>query len=468
MSEKQREGKTAALVSYIIVLLALIAGFVLPITNSTFSGGGFNFKAAPVMQLAGALSSLGLPVKSAFGSLYSFPLKRFDLGAALILYFAVTLALSLVLLIPAIASKAEKSRKIIFAGELFALSSLLPLCMLDVLKASGIWNLNLIFAFGITIIILIIQCLAVRKGSGVIKAVMFVLSAVAALFAALNVIDAVPRLASAFNKVAGALNGKKPFEANLGLYSLFGEPVTGSYLLGKASLGEFGAFKANELSITVANWFGFLAVGLVIVNLFLDMLGLGKKTNRFMIVSNVIRYSLEFALIVGLALTILFTPSSYGIMLYLLAIIALIQFVTQIIRAAVYKKAHKVAEAEKEEVKEAQVVPEEVVSAPAAIPTETAVASNEAYETRNVVYNVNTIYDGPTDEFIRKLSTDQKVEFARMFLERRTGASNGIPDYIVGGDNSRFFSMLFIYFARIRDLVSDGLMNKFYEEVKLM
>ena len=60
------------------------------------------------------------------------------------------------------------------------------------------------------------------------------------------------------------------------------------------------------------------------------------------------------------------------------------------------------------------------------------------------------------------------MEFARVFLERRAGNLSAIPDYIIGDDNSKFFSAIFIYFARVRDIVSDGLMNKLYEEVHLM
>lgn len=465
MEEKQREGKTAALVTYIIALLALAAGLVLPITNLTFTGGGFHFKEAPVMQLGGALASFGLPLKSQLSILYAFPVQKFDLGGALLFYYALTSAVALVLLIPAIVAKPETSRKVISVGELLPLTALLPLAALDVLKAYGIWNINLLGAFGVTLLMLVIQRIAYGKGSGVIKFILFILSAVAALFAALDLLSAVPALFSPFGKIASALNGKKPFEANLGLYTVFGIPVTGRSLIVTALFNLFELFRASEPSITVANWFAFLTVCLVLFNLFLDMLGLGKKTNSLMIVSNVIRYSVEFAFIVALAITVLFMPSSYGIMLYLLAIIALIQLLIQIIRAVVFRKAHRVAAAETVEAEEPA---EENVYAPAAIPEETAAASNEAYETRNVYYNVNTIYNGPTDDFIKKLSTDEKVEFARLFLEKRTGASHGIPDYVVGGDNSRFFSMLFIYFARIRDIVSDGLMNKFYEEAKLM
>ena len=43
-----------------------------------------------------------------------------------------------------------------------------------------------------------------------------------------------------------------------------------------------------------------------------------------------------------------------------------------------------------------------------------------------------------------------------------------IPDYKVGGDNKKFFSVAFIYLGRIRGLVSDGLLNKMYKELNLL
>lgn len=471
MSEKKSKGKTAALVTNIIALLALVAGLLLPITNHTFSGGGFDFKESPVMQAAGALASLGLNVDSGVSDLYYFPIAGgFDLGSALLLFYILTVFAAVILLVPALVLKAEKARKVIFVSELIALSSLLPFCMLEILKAGllgeyATWNLNIIGAFAITLLMLVIQCIIERKGSGALKLILFLLSGLAASFVALGLASAVPALSSAAESAADAVSGKKPFETGTGLFSVSGATVNGRDYILLALYNMFGSFRDAETSVTVANWLGFVISALVLLNLFLDMFGLGKKTNRFMIISNVARYSAELASVVALAITILFMTASYGVMLYLLAAIAIIQFVIQTVRAVVYKKTHRAAKPAEETESEALPAGE---TAPAALPAaETALASSDPSETRSYVYNVNTIYNGPTDEFINKLSTEQKVEFARMFLEKRTPV-NGIPDYVVGGDNSRFFSMLLIYFVRMRDLVSDGLMNKFYEEAKLM
>ena len=60
------------------------------------------------------------------------------------------------------------------------------------------------------------------------------------------------------------------------------------------------------------------------------------------------------------------------------------------------------------------------------------------------------------------------MEFARNFLGVRQPKLQVLPEYVVGGNNEKFFSSVFIYLAKIRDLVSDGLMNKFYDEVNMM
>lgn len=78
---------------------------------------------------------------------------------------------------------------------------------------------------------------------------------------------------------------------------------------------------------------------------------------------------------------------------------------------------------------------------------------------------VKTVYNGPIDSFIRKLSDEEKVEFAHVFFERSENRLSNIPEYAVGGNNSRFFSAVFIYYPHVRKLVSDGLMQKLYEEI---
>ncbi len=84
------------------------------------------------------------------------------------------------------------------------------------------------------------------------------------------------------------------------------------------------------------------------------------------------------------------------------------------------------------------------------------------------VYTRDRMYTGPIDDFIRKLSNDERIEFAQTFLEKSNGPLGSIPDYVVGGDNKKFFSLSFIYLGRVRGLVSDGLLNKMYKELNML
>lgn len=126
---------------------------------------------------------------------------------------------------------------------------------------------------------------------------------------------------------------------------------------------------------------------------------------------------------------------------------------------------------------EVLVAPEEV-SETAATPTETVdatlnggdsvVISAEVIAASPEEVSETAACNGVTDKFIQKLNDEQKQEFLKIFIERPDGCISGIPDYVIGGDNSKFFSNVFIFLARVRDLVSDGLMNKMCEELNLI
>ena len=72
------------------------------------------------------------------------------------------------------------------------------------------------------------------------------------------------------------------------------------------------------------------------------------------------------------------------------------------------------------------------------------------------------------DEFMRKLTNDEKIEFAMTFIEKSKGNIGNIPEYVIGGNNRLFFSSVFIYLGRIRGLISDGLLNKMYKELNML
>jgi hypothetical protein len=86
-------------------------------------------------------------------------------------------------------------------------------------------------------------------------------------------------------------------------------------------------------------------------------------------------------------------------------------------------------------------------------------------KTKTIVYNVKTVYNGPTDEFIDTLTDEEKVEFSKAFIEKSKGGFEGLPDYVVNGDNEEFFTTLFACLNSNRKRLSNGLLHKIYLKV---
>ena len=74
-------------------------------------------------------------------------------------------------------------------------------------------------------------------------------------------------------------------------------------------------------------------------------------------------------------------------------------------------------------------------------------------------------HDGASDAFMATLSDEEKAEFLDVFVDKNKGSVKGIPDYVIGEDNSDFFSMVFVHINRYRNTVSDALMGKMYRQL---
>lgn len=81
-------------------------------------------------------------------------------------------------------------------------------------------------------------------------------------------------------------------------------------------------------------------------------------------------------------------------------------------------------------------------------------------------------YGGPIpympDAFINGLSPAEKDEFDRLFISRIYGENKRLPVYQVGGDNREFFSKVFVFIGRYRNVISDGLLEKIYNQSNLL
>lgn len=474
--------KLPALIMYLIFAAALVVGLVMPLETATLSKG-IDFKNMPLLQLAGALAALGLFKEIPFGAplsaTYSLKVKfggvNFDLGAALLLAFAVAAIFALIMIIPACIAKkkADTPKKVMFTAEAICVSLLLVMALSTLGRATGNINLSVIIPLGMGLVAMAVQSVYYYRKSGVIKIILAVLSATAAFFLfALNAKN-VPALYNAVDGLANKVNGRPPFDLGAGLFSVGDTQFSAANLIHLIISGEGPASSGKAFVNAVA----LLLLAFAGINLYLDVLGLCKRTNRFMTVSNVIRYMLQFIVIAVLAVSLLFVQGNYGIPLMLLLGLTVVTLIIEGVRNSLMKKKKVAVEdetadedadtADSDEEYAFEPAGGEIAPAEAPVVADAADGDGADMEAHKTVTKANIIYEGPLDSFIKKLSNEEKAEFEQVFLEKSAKVPKNIPDYEVGGDNGKFFSRVMIYFSGVSAIISEGLMNKMYEEACL-
>lgn len=543
--EEKTEGramKVFALITYCIALAALLLGLLLPYGVNAAANGTTD--AMWVMQLPQALKA-AIPVQSFqdligdAGAPFTFSLlitvngwlvtdtlpNGYDLGALFTVLYALVALAGLIGLIPAIAGTLSKKStsntplKTASFIEVVALAfvSIFVLIQLtqftlvdsDALTAAGYqWSWALLASFGGILLMLIVQSFISKKGSGIIKFVLMLFSAITLLFAVYDVGAVIPPLKeplqSLYDATSGTFGG--------GVYSsVIGITPVLMFFCGvsPATLTEIIAdLTAIDKTLVILTLILSL---LAIINFILDAMGLGKTTKKFMLVSNIVRYTLTLitaALVIMMPLFI--EGQSIGLMAIIIAFFALVALIINIIRFAKFgsakksrakkvkyteyteetttnaeavsvtdKKAEKQArkeaekqakldamQAEKEAKREQQAEKPAEKKEPPAIVVTTEKKPVEKKE--NKPAKSDALYNGPVDGFILTLSNDERMEFKNVFLDRRYGQLSFIPEYTVGGNNLRFFNSVFIYYSRIREGMSESLLNKMYKYCGMM
>lgn len=504
-TKPKKPTKWLASITYAIVVVCLLLGLLLPLSNVAGTGT----ENMLIMQLPGAAGSLfGIADWSTVGSLYTYGYgvnflgllsAPFDLGSVFVLLYALVTLAALIGLIPVLASKktsrtAIKTASVIEVCAITVLSVLMFMQLLMFCDVEAIqFSYSLLVAFGGTLVCLIIQAFADKKGSGAIKFVSLLLSGIAVFFIIYPVVAYIPQTSSL------------EFFVN-GLYSGAAEGLdyagAGGGILSLMTLFSSAFALAGSAAVQTVTVITLITALLVIANFLLDAMGLGKKTNKFMLVANLIRYSLESAaVIIMFVVTFFIEGVSAGILLYVLLAIAILQLIISVVRFLLAKSkkpaaatvahpaqqressgaasapvadSYEARRAERRAQREADLARRAVVEerAERRAQRETDLAQRAVEEEKvqeepaPVVQEV--LYDGPVDDFIRKLNNMERKEFYAVFLERSRGNLTNVPDYIVGGNNSKFFSSVFIYYGRVRPLVSDGLLNKLYEQAHVM
>lgn len=519
--------KVVALITYVIALVCLLLGLFLPFGN----GGADTVSNMLGLQLPAAINALHpfeflKTTAEKYPFAYNFPVSfgdkfTLDFGAVLVLLYALVTLMGVVALIPAIVNAASKKSKKNVALNAASFIEVLAVAVLSCLmffvlsaaltSADGIKALNnwsLLAAFGGTLLVLVVQAFVYKKGSGVIKFVLALISAIAVFVTLFDVTKALPFLADKLPEIGS-------FK-----YTLYGSgnAIDHVTLLFAGFIRFDLGYDAKTLTLLLM---GVSIFYIVCANFVFDAMGLGKKTNKAMLIANVLRYALELAVAAVIIIVSAITDgAAIGILSILIAVLALIALIINIIRLATYKSAKKAKKAKtvkesaapavaaetaekpaketrkerkqrekaeklaaKQAKKEAEEAEKQAAKAQKATEAENAKAAAAApvaqAETEQPVNSSEddlddpsfyrpVIYKGPVDDFIRLLNNEQKVEFAKVFIERQNGPLSGVPDYVIGGDNAKFFSAVFIYFAKIRDLISDGLMNELYKQANVM
>lgn len=487
-----KKTKYLSAITYCIALVCIIIGLVFPVN------GFSDWDSMLVLMLPSALSlvlgTFGLNVDFSgvgkeFTPWYGFTADGANLMAFAIVLLAIIAVVGIVLLIPVFVSKRDSKVAAgcsytieVLAAIVLVLYTLMNVYMHTYYGAVYALDWSIIgIALGGTLLMLVIQSIGNKGASGVAKLIMAILGAIAVV-ALLNL----PALISGLDDSVGIGSGIAVLFTNgmSGLdsihsffFCLFTEGASVNYLI------EFG-----DTALVMATAIVLFATAiLVVVNFIIDVICLGCNTTKGSTVFDVIRYLLEIvAAIVSIVLVFVMKVDDFkpGLLLYVVLVAAVLQLVISSARCAVFKKkedvynytvpsattcyddttpiipvyqpTYSVPAGTTAAVAPAPAPASAYAPAPAPAPAPTPAASNYA------------VYSGPVDAFIARLSEPEKIEFAQLFIQKINGPYNNIPDYVVGGDNKEFFTSLFVYLGRFRPMISDGLMNKIYNELNLL
>lgn len=494
MSTTNQSKKYLSVITYCIALVCLLLGLFLPLYN----GEGLLFMALPnaVCTMLGLEpTDLGEALSRTYPVIFTGTETSVDFIAVTVSVYALITAIGVIMLIPVLASKSTSKTANVCAYiiEIAAAVVLFVYTVLEIMlySMSGYpadfkWDYGVIaIAFGGTLLMLIIQSFGYKKGSGVMKFIVAILGAAAVLclfdFASLVKLDT----HSVFDDKVGI--------SFVGLL-VYGISVMHMLLTGGLDVTTASLFASDEVTAKIGTIALACTALIVLVNFALDIMAVGATTKKGTLVVDIIRYAIETAFAI-LAVVMVFVVKSElgdpGLLLYVVLGIAVIQVIISAVRCAVFKPAAQTennaesfttyyddtaipaaaapapgqAYAPQQPAAYVQPVYLQPVyqQAPAAAP-----APAPAVQSGEVVYTAKEVYHGPTDSFIARLTDSEKIEFAKLFLEKINGSYANLPDYVVGGDNKEFFSSIFVYLGKFRSIISDGLMNKIYNELNLL
>lgn len=353
-AKKEKNKKLAVVLTYVVAFLCIWAGLLAPL---------YNMGAADVMDkmllryIPYHLNNLVAPfTKSAL--LTNLPwfigndalATSFDAEALILVLYALTGILSLIMLIPVCAGKKENSTylRCAFSVEIIAmiLSAAYIITRTYNYVSVGIigWvDYNMCVALGGTLVMACMQAIFTKGGMGVSRTLVLVFS----LLSAISILDLaifVPQLAGPLGKFSSTVGGgdKASF--------IGGEAVMNG-------LGLLGLYEIVQITDIIALFSGLsvtgiifevlviLIVAMVLLNLVSDIIGIstGKLLNnkgkpnkhRSYNTYALVRYILTLLLVIALiVLSFVSADISAGLYLYFLAVFTVVLFICAIIRTA--------------------------------------------------------------------------------------------------------------------------------------
>ncbi|MCD8040662.1 MAG: hypothetical protein LUF82_04010, partial [Clostridia bacterium] len=349
MTNTEQPKKKLTVITYIIALVCLILGLLLPNHDGKMM---ITTLPSAFAELFSALNITSVP-GNAFASSVDvnfFGLITLDIGALAILLYAVITVIGIIMLIPAFACKKKKPVSVCSYTVEIAAFIVLFIYVLLITGNTGLTNYtpsdfanNFPFDWGViciaflgTLLMLLIQAVANYKGAGALKIVIWLLGMIGvySLFT-------ITGLSFIFSEEYGNLGGLFAVADGTHLsgyhFLYFFVQVTFSGNKAVYLLGTSGTAKAASIIIAIAAL-------LAIINFIIDTFALSTKTRKSNVVFDCVRYLLEFVCaLIGIIL--LFAIKEYkaepGILLYVLVAVSVICADISIVRSAVYKKPKK-------------------------------------------------------------------------------------------------------------------------------
>lgn len=508
----KKSHKTGTIITYVIAVLCLLAGLFAPLYGPLPGSAGYKIENAMMfmylLPLFNLIAGTNISVKGWPTDIALEEYNKSVLGlniqvlAILIMAYVVVTVLAIIFLIPVCAGKKTKgtSAGCAYVIEVIAVLIFAAYFVIAITVHNGdavLKHMNLVVAVGGTLLMLFIQCIMNKRSLGVAKVVLAVLS-IAATLCLFNVKYILSQLIPVESIWDAATNDMLPaIGASTGIALVNGKVVMGQTGIGLLmSLDRLKDTFGGNGDVWVKVFYGALiAIAvLIIFNLVCDIIELacGKKytkngyvnANKGSKIFSLVRYSLLLVCLILAIIALLVAPESkVGINLYIVTVIVLIQLIITIVRVCKIRGQRERAKAAEgialndstmssDNTEETALVsdgsaPEEYATydeTPEV--TEAPAASEPAPTTENVtvVYTVKSIYNGPSDAFMDTLTTEEKIEFAKTFIEKSKGQlPSGIPDYNVGEDNEDFFPAIFINLNKSREILSKNLLNKMYK-----